>query len=78
MLGCHAHLGVKGWVLDFAVDKDAEVVLDHEGLDVNLLDLLGDTLHQRPAGGQRRKATQVSNRVHSTRAWASDLQHCTF
>lgn len=35
-----SHLGVKGRVLDHAVDEDGEVVLDHERLHVGLLALV--------------------------------------
>lgn len=42
-------LGVKGWVLNAAVDEQPQMVLDHERLYIGILVLLVDLLHQCPA-----------------------------
>ena len=53
-----ACLGVKGRVLNHAVDKDREVVLDHKSLHVAALVLLGQGLCQGPAAGDALQSSE--------------------
>ena len=61
-----ADLGVKGWVLDHAVDEDPEVVLDHEGLDIAGLVLLVQHLSDLAAVDIKHTVTQTVSRHQST------------
>ena len=57
------YLGIKGRVLNAAVDEEPKVVLDHEGLHVCVLVLLVDLLNQSPSAqrqGQGQSAIRLS------------------
>lgn len=43
------HLGVERRILDLGIDKDPQMVLDHEVLDIGVLVLLVDALDKVPA-----------------------------
>ena len=66
------YLGIKGRVLNAAVDEEPKVVLDHEGLHIGILVLLVDLLNQSPSA-QRQGQGQSAVRLLVMDAQCSSL-----
>jgi hypothetical protein len=55
------YLGIKGWILNAAVQENPNMVLHHERLNICILVLFVDLLHQSPVHQSQSRACPVPN-----------------